>query len=85
MASILDDIFARDANFIEGHILKASLLSAKGRPETEVLDVLNNAISLNPNRTESYLSLSRFFMKLGKPADAEKAIQKGIFYHLTFR
>ncbi|MGC2236824.1 MAG: tetratricopeptide repeat protein [Pyrinomonadaceae bacterium] len=75
---VLDDIFARDANFIEGHILKASILGAKGKPETEVLDALNHAISLNPNRTESYLSLSRYYMKLGKPADAEKAIQKGI-------
>jgi tetratricopeptide (TPR) repeat protein len=75
---ILDDIFTRDANYIEGHILKASILGAKGKPETEVLDALNHAISLNPNRTESYLSLSRYYMKLAKPADAEKAIQKGI-------
>lgn len=75
---ILDDIFARDANFIEGHILKASLLAAKGKPENEVLAELNQAIALNPNRTESYLSLSRYFIKLNKSDEAEKAIQKGI-------
>lgn len=75
---ILDDIFARDANFIEGHILKASLLAAKGKPESEVVAILNQAIALNPNRTESYLSLSRYFIKVNKPDEAEKAIQKGI-------
>jgi tetratricopeptide (TPR) repeat protein len=75
---VLDDVFARDANFIEGHILKASLLAAKGSPETEVVGAINHAISLNPNRTESYLSLSRYFIKLNKTDEAEKAIQKGI-------
>jgi tetratricopeptide (TPR) repeat protein len=75
---ILDDIFARDANFIEGHILKANLLAADGKPENEVLDVLNHAISLNPTRTESHISLSRYFMKLEKQDEAEKAVKKGI-------
>jgi tetratricopeptide (TPR) repeat protein len=75
---ILDDIFARDANFIEGHILKANLLAADGKPENEILDVLNHAISLNPTRTESYVSLSRYFMKLEKPDEAEKAVKQGI-------
>ncbi|MGI8641467.1 MAG: tetratricopeptide repeat protein [Pyrinomonadaceae bacterium] len=77
-AKILEDIFARDPNFIEGHILKANLLATQGKSEQEVLNILNHAISLNPNRTESYLSLSRYFMKIKKANEAEKAIQKGI-------
>jgi tetratricopeptide (TPR) repeat protein len=75
---ILEEIFAKDAGFIEGHILKASLLAAQGKPEKEVLDVLNQAIALNPNRTESYISLARYYMKQDKAKDAETAIQKGI-------
>ncbi len=75
---LLQEIFAQDANFIEGHILKAGLFSVQGKPEAEVLQILNHAISLNPARTESYLSLSRYFMKLGKTAEAEKAIQTAI-------
>lgn len=75
---LLKDIFARNPNFIEGHILKAGLLSTQGKPEQEVLDVLNHAISLEPNRTESYVSLSRFFIKNNKIAEAEDAIKKGI-------
>ncbi len=74
----LSEIFAKDANFIEGHILKASLLATQGKPEAEVLAVLNQAIALNPNRTESYISLARYFMKQEKAKDAETAIQKGI-------
>jgi tetratricopeptide (TPR) repeat protein len=75
---ILKEIFAKDANFIEGHILKASLFATQGKPENEVLDVLNQAIALNPHRTESYISLARYFMKQDKAKDAETAIQKGI-------
>ncbi len=75
---ILADIFARDPNFIEGYVLQASLLSARGKPEKEVLDVLNKAIALNPKRVETYSSLARYLMKTGKLGEAEKAIQKGI-------
>ena len=77
-AKILEDILARNPNFIEGHILKADLLTAQGKSEQEILDVLNHAVSLDPNRTESYLSLSRYFMKIKKQGEAETAIQKAI-------
>ncbi len=75
---ILDDIFARDAKFIEGYVLKANLFTAQKKSEKEILDVFNQAIALNENRTETYISLSRYQMKLEKPAEAEKTIQKGI-------
>jgi tetratricopeptide (TPR) repeat protein len=75
---IIEEIFARNTRFIEAHILKASLFAAQNKPEKEVLDVLNQAIALNPNRTESYISLARFFMKQNKAAEADAAIQKGI-------
>ncbi|MCW5960761.1 MAG: tetratricopeptide repeat protein [Pyrinomonadaceae bacterium] len=77
-AKILEDVFKRDPNFIEGHILKASMLSVQGKPEPEVLEVLNYAISLDPKRTESYVSLSRFYGKNEKNAEAEEALKKGI-------
>ncbi len=77
-AVILEDILARDPNYIEAHILKAALFAAQKKSEKEILDVLNYAVALNPNRTESYISLSRFFMKFDKRQEAEQAIQKGI-------
>ncbi len=75
---ILRHVFSRDPNFIEGHILKASLLSTQGKPENEVLELLNYAISLKPDRTESYASLSRFYIKVNKLPEAEEALKKGI-------
>ncbi|HEX8636906.1 MAG TPA: tetratricopeptide repeat protein [Pyrinomonadaceae bacterium] len=75
---IVEEIFARDAKFIEGWVLKASILAAQGKSEAEVIGVLNQAIALNPNRTETYLSVARFFMSKDKAAEAEGAIKKGI-------
>ena len=75
---IITEIFAVDPNFVEGHILRASVLSAQERPEKEVVEVLNHAISLNPARQESYLSLARYFMKIDKTAEAEETIKKAI-------
>ncbi len=77
-AKVLDNIFARDPNFIEGYILKAGIFEAQGKSEQEILGVLNQAIALDPKRTETYISLSRYYMKRGKTDEAEKAIQKGI-------
>ncbi len=75
---ILEEVFARDPNFIEAHVLKASLFAVQKKSEKEILDVLNHAVSLDPNRTESYVSLSRFLMKLDRRQEAEQTIQKGI-------
>lgn len=77
-AQILERIFARNAEYIEGHILKASILAAQGKPETEVVEILNKAVALNPNRTESHLSLARFLMSKDKIKEAEDAIKKGV-------
>lgn len=75
---ILDDVFARNADYIEAHILKASLLTVQKKPEREILDTLNRAVSLDPNRAETYLSLARYFIKSNQPQEAEAAINKGI-------
>jgi tetratricopeptide (TPR) repeat protein len=74
----VEEIFAKDPNFIEGHILKASILAAQGKPEKDVVDILNKAISIDPNRTGSYVSLARYYMTLEKAAEAEEAVKKSI-------
>ncbi len=75
---ILADIFKRDANSIEGYVLKASLLAAQKKPEADVLSVLNKAVALDPNRAETYTALARYLVKINKPAEAEQAINKSI-------
>jgi len=75
---VLNDIFERDKNYIEGHILKASIWSTTGRTDSDVLAILDYAIGLDKNRTESYLAKARFFMKTNKPTEAEETIKKSI-------
>ena len=75
---LLEEIFAQDANFIEGHILKASLFAAQGKSPEEVLQILKQAISIDPKRTESYLSLARYFMRIELTDKAEEAIKTAI-------
>lgn len=75
---VLQDILKRNGKFIEGHILKASILSAQKKPENEILAVLNHAISLDKKRTESYLALARYYMKIAKNDEAEAAIKTAI-------
>lgn len=75
---ILQEVFARDANFIEAHVLKASLLTVQKKPEVEVVAALNKAVALDPNRVETYISLARYYMQSGRAADAETSINKGI-------
>lgn len=75
---LLEEIFAQDANFIEGHILKASLFSAQNKPQEEVLQILKQAVALNPKRTETYISLARYFTKINLTNKAEEAIKTAI-------
>ncbi len=75
---LLDEIFKQDANFIEGHILKASLFATQGKSSEEVLQVLKQAIAINPKRTESYLSLARYFTKINLTEKAEEAIKTAL-------
>lgn len=75
---LLEEIFAQDANFIEGHILKASLFAAQGKPQEEVLQILRQAIALDPKRTETYLSLARYFIRIELTDKAEEAIKTAV-------
>ncbi len=77
-SKILEDIFKRNKNFIEGHVLRASIFSAENKPESEVVSILRNAIGLDKKRTETYLSLARYYMKINKASEAEEVIKEGI-------
>ena len=73
-----DAILAADPKFIEGHILSASILAAQGKPDADVVNAVNRAISLNPQRIESYISLERLYTTREKASEAEAALRKGI-------
>lgn len=71
-------IIAKDPNFIEGHILQASILAVQNKPESEVVAKVNEAIAIDPTRAETYVSLSRYYVTKEKYADAEAALKRGI-------
>jgi len=73
-----NEILEADPNFIEGHILTASIMVAQGKPDADVVDQVNKAIDLDPTRIESYVSLHRLYMTREKPIEAEEAITRGI-------
>lgn len=75
---IQQEIVAKDPNFVEGHVLKASIFAAQSRPDAEVVGKLNEAIAINPVRNETYVSLARYYMSRDKAAEAEAALRKGI-------
>lgn len=75
---IRDEILAADPNFIEGHILGASILAAQGKPDAVVIDAINKAIALDPKRIESYISLERLYTTREKASEAEAAIKRGL-------
>lgn len=76
--TVQTEVEAADPRFVEGRILKASILAAQNRPEYEVIAKINDAIAIEPTRVETYLSLSRYYTSREKPPEAEAAIQKGI-------
>jgi tetratricopeptide (TPR) repeat protein len=71
------EILQRDPNFIEGHILRASIFALRNQPQ-EALAALNRAIEINPGRVESYLSLARFFEQRGEADRAGEAYRRAI-------
>ncbi|KXK04235.1 MAG: putative enzyme of heme biosynthesis [Acidobacteria bacterium OLB17] len=75
---VRDLIAKKDPKFIEGCVLEASILNASGRGEDEVVAKLNEAIALDPKRTATYVSLSRYYTTIDKPEKAENALLQGI-------
>ncbi len=71
-------IILMDPNFVEGHILEASILAVQNRPESDVVAKVNEAIAIDPSRVETYISLSRYYVTKEKYNEAEAALKRGI-------
>jgi tetratricopeptide (TPR) repeat protein len=75
---LIEEISAADANHVEGHVLRASLMAVKNAATNEVVGLLEKAVLLNPNRVETYLSLARFYVSREKNDEAEKTFQRAL-------
>lgn len=73
---LVQEILAVDPNYIEGHVLQASLMAVRNAATSEVVALLEKAVSLNPRRVETYLSLARFYISREKNQEAEKTFQR---------
>jgi tetratricopeptide (TPR) repeat protein len=73
------DILAKDPNYIEGHILMATVLYAQDKAHPEkALAELNRAVEIDPKRVESYLSLARFYSSINDTAKAEETLKRAV-------
>ncbi len=72
-----NEILAKDEKSIDGQILLANVLFLKGQPD-QALAKLKYAISLDPQRIESYMGLARFYVNTGKNSDAEATYRQAI-------
>ena len=75
---LINEIFAVDANSVEGFVLKATLQAVTGRAETEVLATFDKAIALEPQHVETYLSKAEFFASRDDQDDAEKTFRQAL-------
>lgn len=75
---VSDEVTKADPRFIDGVILRASIAAASQKPESEVMAILDEAVAVDPARTETYLSIARYQMTLDKMQVAEETIKKGI-------
>jgi Tfp pilus assembly protein PilF len=73
------EVLAKDPNFIEGHILMATVLYAQDKAHPErALAELNRAIEIDPKRVESYLSLARFYTTINDGKKAEETLKRAV-------
>lgn len=72
------EVLQKNPNHIEGIILRASILMARNKPAEEVLAEINRAVSLDPTRIDSYMSLARFYLNRNDTAKAEETYRRAI-------
>jgi tetratricopeptide (TPR) repeat protein len=71
------EVLQKDPNYIEGHILMATVLYAQGKTQESKAE-LQHAIELDPKRVESILSLARFYINVKDAAQAEATFHQAI-------
>jgi tetratricopeptide (TPR) repeat protein len=77
---IVGEILARDPKSPDGHILAANVIFFKAGPDAakQAEEKIEYAISLNPQRIESYIGLAKFYQQTGRAADAEGVFKRAV-------
>ena len=74
---LADEVLAKDANHVEGHILLGTILFADGERE-KALAELTKAVELDPQRVESLMSLALYHRQMGDAARAEEVYRRAL-------
>ena len=75
-----EELLKQDANYVPAHILLANVWAARNGPgdRAEALKKINHAISLDPSRVESYVSLAGFYRLVDDLGKAEETFKRAI-------
>jgi tetratricopeptide (TPR) repeat protein len=74
---LAEQALQKDPNFIEGHILRGTLLFIDGDRQG-ALAALQKAVELNPRRVESLLSLALYYRQTDDAGRAEEVYQRAL-------
>ncbi|MBC7930826.1 MAG: tetratricopeptide repeat protein, partial [Rubrivivax sp.] len=77
---LANEVLARDARNPDGHILLANIIYFKSGPDAakQAEEKINYAISLDPQRVESYMGLARLYIQMNRQGDAEAIYKKAV-------
>ncbi|HYY98441.1 MAG TPA: tetratricopeptide repeat protein, partial [Pyrinomonadaceae bacterium] len=74
------EVLAREPNNPDGHILSANVIYFKGGPDAakQAEEKIKYAVSLNPQRIESYMGLAKFYQQTGRTPEAEATFKQAV-------
>jgi tetratricopeptide (TPR) repeat protein len=77
---LIGEMLAKDPNNPDAHILTANVIFFKAGPDAakQAEEKIKYAISLNPQRIESYMGLAKFYQQTGRKDDAESVFKQAI-------
>jgi tetratricopeptide (TPR) repeat protein len=77
---LIGEMLAKDPNNPDAHILTANVIFFKAGPDAakQAEEKIKYAISLNPQRVESYMGLAKFYQQTGRKDDAEAVFKQAI-------
>lgn len=77
---IIGEMLAKDARNPDAHILSANVIFLKGEPDAakQAEEKIKYAISLDPQRIQSYMGLAKFYQQTGRNSESESVFKQAI-------
>jgi tetratricopeptide (TPR) repeat protein len=77
---VIGEMLAKDPRNPDAHILSANVIFFKGDQDAakQAEEKIKYAISLDPQRMQSYMGLAKFYQQMGRNADSEAVFKQAI-------